>query len=132
MRSLGAVVPPHLGIWFAASGIALILAAATALMLARRRFDYRPMALFLAAVVGVQLVRFVLLVAVLQLATDAGRLPFTGAERAAFHVEQALFVAFPMGIAALAVRVLARRRAWPVALAWVAGSAAVASVLPRR
>lgn len=81
------MVPPHLGIWFFASGVALILAAGSAVVLARRRADYRPIALFLSGVVLAQIIRFALLVVVLQPATDAGRLPFTGFERAAFHVE---------------------------------------------
>lgn len=86
--------------------------------------------MFLVGVVLAQLTRFALLVAVLQPATDAGRLPFAGAERAAFHLEQALFVAFPLGITALAVRVLARRRAWPVAVAWLAAVAVLALGYP--
>jgi hypothetical protein len=124
------VVPPHLGIWFVASGVALLLAAVTAVALARRRVDYRPLALFLAGVVVAQFVRLALLVAVLQPATDAGRLPFSGWERAAFHLEQALFIAFPLGLTALAVRVLARWRAWPVAVVWLAAVAVLALGYP--
>ena len=124
------MVPPHLGIWFVASGVALVLAAGTAVALARRRGDYRAIAFFLVGTVVAQVVRFALLVAVLQPATEAGRLPFTGSERAAFHVEQALFIAFPLGITALAIHVLARRRTWPVALAWVAAVAVLALGYP--
>lgn len=48
-----------------------------------------------------------------------GGVPYAGLERAAFHVEQAAFVSWPIGITALAIHTFARRRAWPVAIAYV-------------
>lgn len=39
--------------------------------------------------------------------------PYAGAVRIAFHVQQAAVVAYPVGLAALALVVLLRRPAWP-------------------
>jgi hypothetical protein len=112
--------PPHLGRWLWALRIALLLATIGAVLLARRRREYTPIAGFLSWIALCHIVRPVILVFVLLPADEAGRLPFTGAERAAFHVEQALFVSWPLGIAALAVWILARRRPWPIAVAYAA------------
>lgn len=117
-------VPPHLGIWFVLHSIALLFAAASAVPLARQRAAYRPVAWFLAWVVLCQVVRFFVLALVLQPATDAGRLPFTGWERIVWHLgEQAFFVSWWAGLTALAIHAFTRWRVWPVAVAYLAAVA---------
>lgn len=50
-----------------------------------------------------------------------GGLPYAGLPRVAFHLgEQAPFVAWPIGIAALSIHVIAKRPVWPIAFAYVA------------
>ncbi|HSN97292.1 MAG TPA: hypothetical protein VLS89_03305, partial [Candidatus Nanopelagicales bacterium] len=48
----------------------------------------------------------------------------------AVYLDGALFIAWPAALAACAVRVLAERRAWPVAIVYVAMSVALAASYP--
>ena len=110
--------PPNLGIWFWVLRLAPLLASVGAVMLARRRREYAPVAVFLCWVLLSHVVRP--LIRIYIGAGPAGGVPYAGLPRAAFHVEQALFVSWPIGITALAIHVLAKRRAWPIGLAYVA------------
>jgi hypothetical protein len=109
--------PPNLGIWWWVLRAAPLMATVSAVMLARRRREYAPIALFLCWVLLSHVVRPLLAFYVLG-SGPAGGLPYAGIQRAAFHVEQAMFVSWPIGIVALAIRIFARRRAWPVAIAF--------------
>ena len=111
--------PPNLGRWLWALRVALVLATIGAVVLARRRRDYTSIAIGLSWVSFAHLVRGLLAVFVLG-AGPPGGVPYQGIERAFFHVEQALFISWPLGITALAIHVLTKRRAWPVALAYAA------------
>lgn len=123
--------PPDLGKpWLWALRLALGAALMAAILLARRRVEYRPTAALLAWAGLAHVVRPLLHIVVLVPARAAGRLPYVGLERAAFHVEQAVFVSWPLAITALAVWTFWRRRPWPVALAWLAVAAALAASYP--
>jgi hypothetical protein len=86
---------------------------------ARRRPEHRPIASLLSAGLVADLARQGIGVYVLQpTRAAAGGLPFTGAARFAFHVDQALFLSWPAALAACAVLVYLGRRPWPVALVY--------------
>jgi hypothetical protein len=80
---------------------------------ARNRALHRAVALLLAGGVVADLARHALAVGVLAPARALGNTPFTGAARVAFHLEQTLFLAWPAGLAAIGLVVLAGRRPWP-------------------
>ena len=106
--------PPVLGRlmpWLAR--IALAIAVVCAVLLARRRAEYKPVAWALGAIGVANVVRPILFVLVMDPAMRAGRLPFQGAERLAFHVEQICFLVWPFGVAALAAAVFLAPRRWP-------------------
>lgn len=111
-------VPPNLGIWFALYSVALVFAAASAALVARRRAEYRPVAWFFAWVAFCQVVRLALRLYVLG-AGPPGGLPYSGALRAFFHVEQALFVSWSFALSALAIHTFTRRRTWLIGLAYL-------------
>lgn len=101
------------------------VAAVTAWLLVYRRRAvperwpfWRPIALLLTANTFADLAGFALRQGYL---AELPR-PYTGLARVAFHLEQALFLAYHWGVAAVAVVVLARRLPWPV-LAWIAAVA---------
>jgi hypothetical protein len=102
--------PPSPGFpyWLAA------LAAVLAVVLARSRPEHRPIAIFLVASVAIDILR-----AYLRARFDLGVPgPYEGMRRAAFHVDEAGFVAWPAGLAALALVVFAHRPAWPPFALW--------------
>lgn len=110
--------PPNLGVWFFAVYAVRFLTLAAAIVLARRRSQYAPIAWFLGAVTVADLIRTSIRLLVLG-AGPAGGAPYAGLERVAFHLgEQAPFIALSFAVAALAIHVLAKRRAWPVVLAY--------------
>lgn len=74
----------------------------------------------LEALLACDLARLALEAAVLGPAAAGGRLPYVGAERAAFHLSQALFLAWPFGAAWLSWRLFAP---CPGALPWLVGGA---------
>lgn len=96
----------------------LALAAFTAWRLARLRPYYRPIGRLLAANLAADIAGL----AIFQLYVHAFQVPYTGVARLAFHVEQATGLVWPVGVAAVALVVLARRSPWP---AFVAGGVAV-------
>ena len=89
------------------------LAALLAVVLAWRRPSYRPTAGFLLGAFLASMVRLALRPVLL-----AASLPLAGLPRLVFHLEQALFLAWPLGIAALARWTFAGKRPWPVLAAW--------------
>jgi hypothetical protein len=111
--------PPDLGIWFFAVYAVRFLTLGAAVVLARRRTQYAVIAWFLGAVTAADTLRTTrLLVFGMR---PPGSPPYVGLERVAFHIgEKASFIAFPLGVAALAIHLLAKRRAWPIAIAYVA------------
>jgi hypothetical protein len=106
--------PPNLGVWWWVLRLAPLAAAVGAVMLARRRREYAPVAVFLCWVLLSHVVRP--LIRIYIGAGPAGGVPYQGLERAAFHVEEGMFVSWPIGITALAIRIFTKRRAWPVML----------------
>ena len=104
--------------------------ALTAAMVARRRAEYRPIAVFLAVVAVANLAKMAIRLGVLVPAREAGAVPFTGWVRVASHVESALFLLWMAGLAALALAVYLGRRPWPVAVGWAAAVALLALVFP--
>ena len=110
--------------WLLAADLALLFAAATAIAVALRVPAHRPVAVFLGVVSVADGIRRGL----------AGELaapgPYTGATRALFHLEQALYLLWPFGLAALAGAVFAQRRPWMLAGAYVTAVAALALSYP--
>lgn len=111
---------------YLATGLQVGVAVA-AILLARRRTDHRPFAIFFVGITIANLIRF------LRHETFApirpiGAPPYTGFARVAFHVDQAMFLAWPAAFAALALWLFAPRRilallpglAWVVAVAYLA------------
>ena len=113
--------PPDLGRVFPwIARVALLAAIAGAIVLARRHRAYRLTAAFLVWVGVAHVVRPLLQVFILAPARAGHGLPYDGAARAWYHLDQALFVSWPIGIAALAVHAFWKRRPWPIAVAFVA------------
>jgi hypothetical protein len=122
----------------AAAHAAALLLALSRVRRRSRRFlrASRPLAVFLAATLAADGLRELLRAEVLSTASR----PFTGWARAAFHVEQALFLAWSFGLAALAAAVFLDpcrrlpgfgRRAFAVtAAAWALVCLALASRYP--
>lgn len=111
--------PPDLGRpWFWIMRAALALAFVGAVVLARRLPRFRFAAWLLGALCLANLGRTSLLLAVIHPARRAGLIPYTGWTRAAWHCEQALFMVWPAGIAALAIATF-----WSPRRAWIVGAA---------
>lgn len=86
-----------------------IVVAALAMALGRRRPEYRPVAALLVLLAGLDIFR----VYVLRPIYLPHPRPYSGAPRIAFHAGQAIFFAWPAGIAMLGWTVFLRRRPWP-------------------
>ncbi len=107
------------------------LAAALAVVLARRRVDHRPVAIFLIGMTLANAARWALRTFVILPAQAlAPGAPLHGLSRAAGHFDQALFFAWPAGIVALTIAVFSRRRPWPVAIPWALMVAALVLTYP--
>ncbi len=102
---------------------ALFILSAAATVLAWRigttRPQHRPIAWALSVHFGASVVR-ALILSRFPANPDPSAPQRTGAALAALYVSRALFIAWPYALAAAAVHVLARRRAWPVALVYIA------------
>ena len=94
------------------------IAAVTAIMVARRRTDYRPVALFMGAMVLANAIKTAIRLSVLVPARNAGAVPFTGWVLCAGVAESALFLSWSAGFVALAIAVFLGRRPWPALAAW--------------
>lgn len=102
-----------------------VAAAVTGAALAWRRPSYRATAGFLVATVLASAARVAL-----QAERAGSPVPYVGMARLGYHVDTSLFLAWPLGIAALARWTFAGRRPWPVLAAWLAASAALAVGYP--
>ena len=114
-----------------AARITLVLAAASAMVLARRRADHRHFAIFLAWFVCVEVLRSALGQS-FNLVRPPGLPPFIGAARVAFHIDQAMELSWDAGLAAVAIIVFPRQR-WRVvivALVWASMVAYLATHYP--
>ena len=116
--------------WLWALRLALLAALLAALVLVRGRPAYRPTTAFLAWVGLAHVVRPLLQTFILAPARAAHGVPYVGVARAWYHLDQALFVSWPIGITALAIHTFTGRRVWPVAAAYVAIVAGLALGYP--
>jgi hypothetical protein len=106
-----------------------VLAAAAAVLLARRRVEHRPVALFLAGQVVANIAHEALRVLVLVPARAGGLQPFTGWTRAAGHLATALSLTWPAGLALVALIALARVRPRAAGVALIGAWALVSLTL---
>ncbi len=112
-----------------ASKILRLVAALLAWPVAMRRASYRPVAIFLGAMVALDTVRGLLLAHFDLLAPG----PYVGARRVAFHASDALFMSWPAGVAIVAAAVFLRwrgRRLALVAAPWIALEAVLVASYP--
>ena len=93
--------------------------------------EYAPTAWFISGTLAANFLRGAVLLFVLAPARAAGAVPYTGLARVAFHLgEQAPFVGYSAGVAALAIWTFTRRRPWIVGLVWIAVVAWLAADYP--
>jgi hypothetical protein len=116
---------------YGATTVLQAFAALFALALARRRADHRPVALFLAGMTLASALRWALRTFMIlsAQALDPGA-PLHGLARAAAHMDHALFLLWPAGIAALMLAVYLGRRPWPIAVIWVLAVVAIVASYP--
>jgi hypothetical protein len=107
------------------------VATALAWRVARGRPDHRPVAALLTVGFASDLARQALRTAVFLPARErfAGA-PYTGWTRVAADADNALVLAYPAAIVAVALWVFLRRRPWPVAIGWAVAVAALAVAYP--
>jgi hypothetical protein len=113
-------------------------AAIGAAVLARKRSDYRPIAIFLGAVACANFLRAALAALIFNperaamraAGLDPALVPFTGAARVAAHVEVAAFLVWSAGLAAVTIAVYLQRRPWLVGVAWALCSIGIAYAYP--
>jgi hypothetical protein len=105
-------------LWIA-TAILYAVVVALAWTTAAQRRDHRPVAWLLTLGLGMDVARELIQVHVLQPTRAAmGAGPFHGFARAAFNVDEALFLAWPVGIAACATWVFLRHRTWAFVAAY--------------
>jgi hypothetical protein len=107
------------------------LATALAWLVCRHRVEHRPIALLLTLGLTSDIVRRLLHVFILAPAharTDPG--PLVAGARGAYHVEQALFLAWPAALVAAVLTVFLKRRPWLIGIAWVVAIAGLALTYP--
>lgn len=111
----------------------LMAAVATALawVVSRVRPAHRPVASLLAFGLGADILRRALRLLVLAPAYAALHgAPATGWVRVAAHVDQALFLAWPAGLAAVTMWIYLARRPWPVVIGYVLTEAGLIASYP--
>jgi hypothetical protein len=117
-------------LWLATAALyAAVVALAWAV--AKRLPDHRSVAWLLTLGLAADVAREVIQVNVLQptrVAMGAG--PFHGFARGAFNVDEALFLAWPVGIAACATWVFLRHRTWAFLAAYILAVALVVQAYP--
>ena len=86
-----------------------VIVAGLGIALARRRSEHKPVAAFLALLVALDMVR----VYVLRPIYLSHPRPYVGIARIVFHMGQAIFFAWPAGVAVLGWKVFLNRRPWP-------------------
>lgn len=107
----------------------LAVLAAWALIICRKASFYRPVAIVLSLLFGLDCLRGAIRYLVLQPARAAGRVPYIGHERLWFHVEQAAVLAFPACSIALAVVVFLRPKRIAMVNVAIAGVWAMATCI---
>jgi hypothetical protein len=114
-----------------AASLALLFAALSAGVLARRRADHRPFAALLVWVALTDILRAAL-AASFGLVRPPGLPPFTGASRVAFHVDEAIGLSGPTVLAIVAILLFSRRRWFALlpGLVWVGSVAYLATHYP--
>ena len=118
--------PPQPGIVLFAYLLQLV-AAVLAVTLARRRPEHRPVAWFLGAMTVIDWTRLVLA----RVADfDHAARPHVGAVRLAFHLDELGFLAWPAGLAALALVLFTSQRPRPAFVAWAVLGAALIILYP--
>lgn len=111
--------------------IALISATVSAVALARLRADHRIFAALFSWFTAANVIR-VALAKSFDLVRPLGSPPFVGAARVAFHIDQAIELSWPAGLAGVAILLFAQRR-WLAlfpALAWAGAVAYLATHYP--
>ena len=130
-RSMPVPPDPHVPALLALTFALLVIAASTAAMVAWRREDHRPFALFLVAMVVCSAARWVLVTWwLVPFRASYLDTPLAGPALVAAHVDAALWLAWPAGLAASAVAVFMRKRPWLVGAAWALASLAIAFAYP--
>jgi hypothetical protein len=76
----------------------------------RRRPEHRPFALWSTTMLVVDMIGWINIYAFPWLSSPG---PFSGMRRVIFHVDSALFNAWPVGVAMMAWAIFLRRRPWP-------------------
>lgn len=114
------------------AGVALSgVLVALAWRVGRARPEHRPIAWFITAGLIADLIHWALLVLVLAPARSAlGAAPYEGWSRVAFHVQQGAVLAYPVGLAALALVVLLRRAPWSAFAVYGASLAGLVASYP--
>jgi hypothetical protein len=118
--------PPQPGIVLFAY-LLQIVAAVLAVTLARRRPEHRPVAWFLCAMTAIDWTRLAIARAA---HFDHAVRPHEGAVRLAFHLDELGFVAWPAGLAALALVLFTGQRPRPAFVAWAMLGAALVVLYP--
>ena len=122
--------PPNLGFeWFWAAFFVRLIALIGAALLARRQRTYAPIAWFLGVMVAADIARTVLSLFILGSGPPGG-VPYSGWPRVAFHVEQALFISWPIGLAALSIHVIPKFKVWLVGVAYLGALAILVGGYP--
>lgn len=127
------VVPPnpHVPALLLVAFVLQVVAAALAGVVARGRPEHRPVALFLGGMTVAAAARWVLLTWwVVPFQATFPDAPLTGGALIAAHVDTALWLAWPAGLAAMAIAVYLRRRPWVVLGAWVVATGAIMAAYP--
>jgi hypothetical protein len=107
------------------------LATVLAWIVARHRPEHRPIAWLLGYGLVSDAVREIIGAKVLRpLRVELGGAPFTGWARVACDVDNAFFLGWMAGVAALAVWVFGKRRPWGVALVYIIAVAVLAAGYP--
>jgi hypothetical protein len=111
--------------------LVVVLQAITAILavvLAGRTREHRPIAFFLCGALCADLIRWALAAWVPPPSPEGPLL--TGLAHGAFHIDSALFLIWPAGLAGTALWIFLRRRAWVVIPVWAATVAALVVTYP--
>jgi len=122
---------PHIPALLALTFALLVVAASLAALVAWRREDHRPFAFFLTAIVLVSAVRWVLMTWwLVPYRASYPDTPMGGPALVAAHVDTALWLVWPAGLAAVSIAVYLRRKPWLVGVVWLLVSLAIAYAYP--
>jgi hypothetical protein len=111
----------------AAVFVLMFLASVTAVGVARRMPEYRPVAAVLVVILAANIIRQIIEPYII---TSPGDPPLTGTARVLGHIEQALYLLDPFAIAAGSIALFLERRPWPLIPFWAALVAALVLTYP--